>query len=197
LFEDDRTILDTLCRQVGLSDFASLAPKGTVDLHAEPVMQFADLKFPTPSGKIEIASKAAAADGHPRLPQPSFDPRPDRGRLRLLSPASPWLMNSSYNGDPKIAAKLGIETITLNPADAASHGLQDGDAVIAANETGRLELRVGISDTVPAGVALSHKSRWPKLSAQHANVNALNPGRKTDMAESSAVHSVEVTLTRG
>jgi hypothetical protein len=49
---------------------------------------------------------------------------------------------------------------------------------------------------VPAGVALSHKSRWPKLSKQHANINALNPGRKTDMAESSAVHSVEVALTK-
>ena len=77
-----------------------------------------------------------------------------------------------------------------------SRGLIDGDAVIAANETGKLELHVGISDMVPAGVALSHKSRWPKLSKQHANINALNPGRKTDMAESSAVHSVEVTLSR-
>ena len=32
LFEDDHTTLDTLCRQVGLKDFASLAPKGTVDM---------------------------------------------------------------------------------------------------------------------------------------------------------------------
>ncbi|HKP24905.1 MAG TPA: molybdopterin dinucleotide binding domain-containing protein, partial [Dongiaceae bacterium] len=177
-------------------DFASLAPQGTVDLYAEPVMQFADLRFPTPSGKIEIASEAAEADGHPRLPQPIADPRPHDGLFRLLSPASVWLMNSSYNEDPKVAEKLGTETITLNPADAARLGLQDGETVLAANETGRLELRVGIADVVPAGVALSHKSRWPKLSKQRANINALNPGRKTDMAESSAVHSVEVSLTR-
>ena len=74
--------------------------------------------------------------------------------------------------------------------------MQDGDTVIAANQTGRLELRLGIADVVPVGVALSHKSRWPKLSKQRANINALNPGRKTDMAQSSAVHSVEVTLTK-
>ena len=46
------------------------------------------------------------------------------------------------------------------------------------------------------GVALAHKSRWPKLLAGHLNVNALNPGEKTDMAESSAVHGVEVTIAR-
>jgi anaerobic selenocysteine-containing dehydrogenase len=196
LFEDDRAALDSLCRQIGLQDFASLAAKGTTDIWTEPVPQFGDLQFPTPSGKIEIASEAAAADGHPRLPQPLADPRPQGGLFRLLSPASAWLMNSTYNCDPKVAEKLGAETVTLNPADAARLGLQDGDTVIAANKTGRLELRLGIADIVPAGVALSHKSRWPKLSKQHANINALNPGRKTDMAESSAVHSVEITLTK-
>jgi anaerobic selenocysteine-containing dehydrogenase len=196
LFEDDRSALDALCRQVDLKDFASLSAKGTVDIWPEPVPQFADLRFPTPSGRIEIASAAAEADGHPRLPQPIADPRPKDGALRLLSPASAWLMNSSYNSDPKIADKLGPESITLNPADATRLDLSDGDAVIASNETGGLELRVGIADVVPAGVALSHKSRWPKLSKQRANINALNPGCKADMAESSAVHSVEVILTK-
>jgi anaerobic selenocysteine-containing dehydrogenase len=196
LFEDDQTALAALCRQMDIGDFKRLAGKGTIDIWPDPVLQFADLTFPTPSGKIEIASDAAEADGHPRLPQPIADPRPQGGLFRLLSPASIWLMNSSYNEDPKVAEKLGAATVTLNTADAARLGLQEGDTVIAANETGRLELRLGIADIVPAGVALSHKSRWPKLSKQHANINALNPGRKADMAESSAVHSVEVTLTK-
>lgn len=196
LFEDDATALNTLCRQAGLPDFATLAARGTIDLWPEPVMQFGDLAFPTPSGKIEIASAAAAADGHPRLPQPSADPRPGGGLFRLLSPASAWLMNSSYNSDPKIAEKLGQESMVLHPEDAAGLGLASGDLVAASNATGRLEFRLSVADTVPRGVALAHKSRWPKLSKQHANVNALNPGRKTDMAESSAVHSVEVRLTR-
>jgi anaerobic selenocysteine-containing dehydrogenase len=196
LFEDDQTALDALCSRMGIADFASLATKGTIDIWPEPVPQFGDLQFPTPSGKIEIASDAAAADGHPKLPQPIADPRPLDGLFRLLSPASAWLMNSTYNCDPKIAEKLGAESVMLNPADAARLSLRDGDTVIAENATGRLELRLGIADVVPVGVALSHKSRWPKLSRQRANINALNPGRKTDMAESSAVHSVEVTLTR-
>ena len=59
-------------------------------------MQFADHTFPTPSGRIEIASARAEADGHPRMPLPLADPRPNAGHLRLLSPASPWLFNDSF-----------------------------------------------------------------------------------------------------
>src|SRR4029453_3757300 len=40
LFEDARPALDTLCRQMSLTDFASLAAKGTVDIWPEPVPQF-------------------------------------------------------------------------------------------------------------------------------------------------------------
>jgi hypothetical protein len=44
------------------------------------------------------------------------------------------------------------------------------------------------------GVALVHKGRWPKFDPSGRNVNALNPGQKTDLGESSAVHSTEVEL---
>ncbi|HET6220594.1 MAG TPA: molybdopterin-dependent oxidoreductase, partial [Dongiaceae bacterium] len=97
LYESDAEILDRLVAQAGLAGgFAALAKAGTIELWDKPVPQFADLKLPTPSGRIEIASARAAADGHPRTPLPSADPRPAAGRLRLLSPATPWLMNSSY-----------------------------------------------------------------------------------------------------
>jgi anaerobic selenocysteine-containing dehydrogenase len=196
LYEDDVTILDTLARQTGLAGFAALKEKATVELSPDPVPLFADLKFPTPSGKIELKSDRAAADGHPALPQPSADTRPEAGRFRMLSPASPWLMNSSYHEDAKIAAKIGPETILLHPADAESLSLKVGDSASVANATGRLTMRIDIGEIVPRGVALAHKSRWPKLLAGHLNVNALNPGQKTDMAESSAVHGVEVTIAR-
>ena len=196
LFEDDATILDTLARQTGLQDFASLKAKGTVDLAADPVPLFADLKFPTASGKIELKSERAAADGHPALPLPLADARPGGAKLRLLSPASPWLMNSSYHEDAKIAEKIGPETVLLHPADAARLSLSSGDLVSVHNATGRLTMKMEIGEIVPLGVALAHKSRWPKLLAGRLNINALNPGEKTDMAESSAVHGIEVEVVR-
>src|SRR6185369_6828250 len=197
LYESDAEIIATLLRQANLGeDFASLAAKGTVPVPAEPVMQFADLTFPTPSGRIEIASARAAADGHPRVPLPLADPRPGGGRLRLLSPASPWRLNDSFANVEKIATRVGTTTITLHPADAAERDLAEGDEVLAANETGRLPLTVTLSETLPRGVALSYKGRWPKREAAHANINVLNPGHKTDMGESNCVHGIEVTVSR-
>jgi len=84
----------------------------------------------------------------------------------------------SYHEDAKIAEKVGPETILLHPADAAHLALLAGDLVSVWNATGRLTMRAEIGDIVPRGVALAHKSRWPKLLAGGLNVNALNPARR-------------------
>ncbi|HZO27286.1 MAG TPA: molybdopterin-dependent oxidoreductase [Chloroflexota bacterium] len=196
LYEPDREIIDRVLRQTGLGiDFAALARKGTVPASPEPVIQFADLTFPTPSGKIEIRSARAEADGHPRVPLPLADPRPTGGRLRLLSPASSWTLNDTFANVTKLARRWGPPTVTLHPADATERGLADGDDVLLVNEAGRLKMRLTLSEDVPRGVALSHKGRWPKREQDGANVNALNPGRKADMGGNTSVHSVEISVT--
>jgi anaerobic selenocysteine-containing dehydrogenase len=197
LVEPDDAIVDRLLLGTGLGlGFAELAAVGTVPISPEPVIQFGGLRFPTPSGRVEIASSRAEADGLPRTPQPWADPRPVEGRLRLLTPASQWLLNDSFANAAKIAKRLGAATVAVHPADASERGLHEGDAVVLANETGRLALRLALSDGLPRGVALSHKGRWPRREPEGANVNVLNPGEKADMGDSTAVHGVEVTLTR-
>ena len=197
LHESDEQIIAEVLRRTGLEiDFASLARQGTVWIHSEPRIQFPDLRFPTPSGKVELASARAEADGHPRVPQPHADPHPADGRLRLLTPASPWLLNASFANEPRLARRIGVPTIALNPADAAERGLTPGDRVRASNSAGELELTVTLSEDLPRGVAFSPKGRWPKLEAGHANVNALNPGTASDMGASTTVHGVEITLAR-
>ncbi len=195
LGESDADILSTLLARSGLNlDFAALAAKGTVFVPEEPVVQFADGVFATPSGRIEVASARAAADGLPRLPQCWSDPRPAAGSLRLLSPAHAWLLNTSFGNVRQISARLGQATIALHPADAADRGLEDGDTALVHNDCGQLVLRVELSDQLPRGVALTHKGRWLATEAAGANVNVLNPGCKSDMGESTAVHSVQVRV---
>ena len=194
LYESDRDVLTTVLSRSGLGvDFAQIAQRGTIDPFPDPLIQFADLKFPTPSGRIELASARAADDGHPRLPQPNAAARPPSGELRLLSPASEWQMNDSYGNDENIQRKLGTPRVHLNPEDASILGLKDGDASLLSNATGQLELRVAVSDVVAPGVALVHKGRWPKLEGG-ANVNALNAGTRSDMGESSSVHGTTVRI---
>ncbi len=196
LFEPDAVLLDEIVRQAGVADsFDRLAAARSIPLSPEPIVQFADRRFPTPSGRVEIASAAAEADGHPRVPLPWADDRPGPGRLRLLSPASAWPLNDTFANDRKVAHAMGQAAVALHPADAARLGVADGDLVTAANGHGTLTgLVVRVSDVVPRGVALSPKGRWPRREPSRANVNVLNPGSKADMGESTAVHGVEVEI---
>lgn len=195
LFESDEAMIAGLLRQTGLGlNFAELAQRGTVPFQAGPLIPFLSGVFPTPSGKVEITSGRFAAAGLPRVPRPDVQPRPTAGRLRVLSPASPWLMNSSYGNVAKVRAQAGPADVCLHPKEARRRGLGAGDPVLLKNEAGELRLQVSLSDRVPPGVALVHKGRWPKLDPGGANVNVLNGGERADMAESSSVHSVEADL---
>jgi len=195
LYESDDEIISTLLEQSGTGrDFSELAALGTHWVSDEPRLQFAGLRFPTPSGRVEIASARAERDGFPRVPQPAFDRPPEPGKLRLLSPATPWTLNDSYGNDPIIRTRLGVMSVVLNPLDASELGLTDGQVVRVASETGELVLPLALSEDVPCAVALMPKGRWPKLEPSRHNVNVLNPGKKADMGESSSVHGIEVTV---
>lgn len=194
LFEEDAAILDHMLKPFGLT-FAELKEKGTIYTESEAVVLWDDFDFPTPSGKVELASDTAAADGHPRTPLPDPLARPAEGRLRLLTPASEWHMNSSYDNEPRIRSRTDPATITLNPKDAASRGLVAGDMARVSNETAALTLRVAVDDFTPPGVGWAPKGRWPGAAPEGLNVNALNPGLRSDMGNSTALHGVEVEIT--
>lgn len=196
LYESDREVLDHLLQGTGLGlSFDELAARGTVWCGTAPRIQFAGLAFPTPSGHVELASDRAQAAGLPRVAQPYFDRRPEGDRLRLLTPASRWTLNDSFTNEPRLTGRAGAATVTLHPADAAERGLGEGDRARLRSSAGELELPVALSDDVPRGVALSPKGRWPRREQQHANVNVLNPGLRSDMGDSSTVHGIEVSVT--
>ena len=195
LFESDESMIARILEQAGVTGgWQALAAAGTIYPSAEPLLQFAGLEFPTPSGRVEIASASAERDGLPRLPQPVAEPRPAAGLLRLITAAGPWSLNDSFSNDPRVARHMGPAVVTVNPADAAERGLSPGDEVVIRNSTGSLTMMLAVSDLVPPGVAASPKGRWPKLESNRANVNFVNAGAVADMGGSTAVHGTEVVL---
>ena len=195
LYERDEDVLERLLTDAGVRlGFGAFAEGGSLWPEAEPRMQFPGGRYPTPSGRIEIASEKAAADGFSRIPLARADPPPAAGRLRLLSPAQSWTLNDSYGNDPVARSHAGAQAVILNPAEAEARGLRDGDLAMLRSEAGELLAPVSTSADVPISVALVYKGHWPKLEQSGSNVNILNPGHKSDMAESSAVHGIEVTV---
>jgi anaerobic selenocysteine-containing dehydrogenase len=196
LYQSDQEIIEYVLKESNTGEtFVSLSAKGTVSMSDDPVVQFADLNFPTSDGRIHLSSTAAEADGQPLVPEPHADVRPVNDLLRLLSPASPWLINDSFGNDPKIEKQLGEASVAINPKDAASRELTEGQTVLLHNKTGKLTVKLKLDNDIPIGVALSHKGRWPNRQADGANVNVLNPGMKSDMGESTCVHGVEVEIS--
>ena len=195
LFESDDALIAQLLAQIKCSlSFNELAAKGTIAWRDTKVNCFENGIFPTPSGKIEIASEQWEAAGMPRAPQPWADELPKDSRLRVLSPADKWLINSSYANDSLIANKLGPQTLRIHPFEAARRSLKNGQQVLVSNEIGALEVTLAFDDTVPKGVGLLPKGRWPSSEGSGANVNVLNTGQKSDLGESSSVHSTTAEI---
>jgi anaerobic selenocysteine-containing dehydrogenase len=196
LFEADREVIDHVLENSDVDvGFDELKKIGTKRVYAKPRVQFESLTFPTPSGKIEVASERAEADGCWRAPKPHADAVAEIGRIRILSPASPWTLNTSYGNDEKIRQRMGRQAVRLNPNDATRLNIADGQTVILRNAVGELKVQAQVSEETQPGVAVVLKGTWPMFAdGSGGNINLLNPGDRTDMGESSCVHSIEAQI---
>ena len=76
--------------------------------------------------KSRSRASATSAAGPPAAPEPLTEGRPPQGQFRLLSPASEWLMNSSFANEDKINRRLKNCEAWINPRDAATLGIAEG-----------------------------------------------------------------------
>ena len=196
LYESDAEMLETLLERSGVGeDFASLAAKGTVPIADEPVIQFADRRFPTPSGRVELASARAEADGLPRLPLPLADARPAR---RAAPPAlaglavapERQLRERRQDREADRARRPSPSIPTTRPRGASPRGTRRSwrtrpDACASSSPS---------RTPSPAAWPTRRRGAGRSGSRRGANVNALNPGERADMGESTSVHGVEVTV---
>ena len=196
LFETDEDLIASMLAQMGVEGgFREFQQRGWQPVSAEPIIPWADLQFPTPSGRIELASATAEEQGLPRIPQAITDRKADGGQFRLITPASDYRMNDSYANDPTLARNAGEAEVYIHPQDAERLGVGNGAPVTLSNDSGSLRLTATIDELSVPGVIVSYKGRWPKQENEHKNVNALHAGQKADMAGSTSVHSTLVTLT--
>jgi anaerobic selenocysteine-containing dehydrogenase len=154
-----------------------------------PAVPFADGRFPTPSGKVELDSDAMSAAGLDSLPaftpeaeSPDGDPALGaRFPLYLITPGAHHFLNSSFASVPKLVSAEGQPTLLINPADAAGRSIADWDRVEVYNDRGKCVLRAAVSNDVPPGVVSTSTLWWNKLSAGGSGVNALVSDGLTDM----------------
>jgi anaerobic selenocysteine-containing dehydrogenase len=181
-----------------------LQANGAVPLAIAPAVPFADGRFPTPSGKVELYSQALADQGADPLPG-SFEERGDDGdsqgqwdpsqALHLLTGASHHFVSSSLASQAGLLHRAGMPFVEIHPSDAAARAIHTDDKVIVENGRGWCQLRAVVTDAVRPGVVVSPKGRWGKLSGGR-NVNWTTSDALADLAGQSTFHSNRVWVRR-
>lgn len=165
-----------------------LKGKGFVRLRTPtvPHIAFGDLKFNTPTGKIELYSRQAEADGVP--PIPAFTETKGDYPIRLITPFHRDLMKSQYYNIKSIYG-ADEQVVEINKEDASARGIRDGGRVRIFNQRGDCIMRAKISGKVKRGIALSYGIAWPKLVEGKRTSNFTTSSHTADLGGGSAYHT--------
>ncbi len=162
---------------------------------------FDDLRFPTPSGRIELLSAQAARRWRvaplPDWTEPvEWSRRADRDPrfpYHLLTPNTKDRIHSQFGNLPSVRALAPAPLARLHPGDAARLGLAEGDQVRVFNDRGAIEVAVRLDGGLRPGCVCVTNGYW---LAEGGAVNLLTAARETDLAHGAAFHDVAVGLER-
>lgn len=185
-----------------------LKAHGSLPLTLPDSPPFADGRFPTPSGKVELHCDALARQGLDPLPgwsaveedhAPPAEPTTEP--LNLLTGAAHHFVTTSFANQPGLLQREDTPFVEIHPTDAAARQIAEGDIVIVENGRGWCKLRAVVTEAVRPGVVVSPKGRWSKHDpfsngAGGRNVNWTTSDALGDMAGQSTFHSNRVWLRK-
>ncbi|MCL4838268.1 MAG: molybdopterin-dependent oxidoreductase [Thermoanaerobaculia bacterium] len=159
---------------------------------------FADLRFPTPSGRVELASAEASerwgVEELPQFREPEEAPAPGgRFPLALLTPNTKNRIHSQFGNLAAIRRLADPPRIAMHPDDAAVRGLADGQRARLFNDRGELLLPVHLDWGLRPGCVAVTNGFW---LAEGGAVNLLSRGRETDLGHGAAFHDNAVEVAR-
>lgn len=170
--------------------------QGPVVVPGTPEVAWADGRFPTPSGKIELFSEEAAQRW-------AVDPLPDyveavegvwksgQYPLQLLTPNTKNGIHSQFHM-LEVIRKLGVEhALFMHPEDAEARALRPGQRVRIHNERGELVLPLRLDFGLRPGVVVAFNGFG---EADGGSVNRLSEGRETDLGYGAAFHDNRVDV---
>ncbi len=154
---------------------------------------FADLKFATPSGRIELFSEEAEKKwGVSPLPTyDPLDPHPKDYPLQLMSPNSKNRIHSQFNNLQVIKQFEDQAYLYMHPQDAQKRNISHLAFAIMHNDIAEREVQVKYDMGLRSGCVVMTNGHWH----QHgASPNAFTTGRQTDMGYGTAFHDTWIEV---
>jgi anaerobic selenocysteine-containing dehydrogenase len=154
-WQDDTGPLDAILDHpaTGHATASALAAEGGIRALRVSHVAHPDLKFDTPSGKIEFFSERARSLGLPALPV-FENAKPSEYPLALRSGRTLTQFHGFYDHGralPTLAAADPEPRLWISPDDAARRALGDGEEIRIFNGRGEMRARALVTDRVPPG----------------------------------------------
>jgi len=124
--------------------------------------------FPTPSGKIEIYSQRLADMNDPEVPPvPKYietwesrnDPLAKKYPLQLITTHFKRRAHTQFETLPWLR-ELQTQAVQINPVDAETRGIRDGDEVRVFNDRGEMIIRAKVTERIMPGVVDIWQGAW-------------------------------------
>ena len=149
----------------------------------------------TPSGRVELSSRACAAIGQPALATWTPDDAcgDARGHWLVLAP-SVHTHNSTYLYSARHRQKAGRPRVHLHPAELARLGIAPGSRARLANAHGSLVLEAAADESMPRDCARIDGLPRGEDLVEGVGVNALVSGQVSDLGDGNVQYSTMVDV---
>lgn len=166
-------------------------------------------KFDTPSGKIEIFSKALwDMNEHEEIPAiPKYvsswegpeDPLIETYPLQLIGWHYKRRCHSTFDNN-KWLEEAGPQVMWMNEQDAKARNIKDGERVRIFNDRGEIQMPVKITNRMMPGTAAIPQGAWwnpdEKGIDQRGNINTLTSLRPSPLAKGNPQHTNLVEVSK-
>jgi anaerobic selenocysteine-containing dehydrogenase len=163
-----------------------------------PEAPFAEGGFPTPSGRVQCDVPGIGLPDY-LPPYESVRSAPELARrfpLAMISPPARNFLNSTFVNVKSLRAIEQEPVLEIEPSDAASRGIADGDEVRVFNDRGDYRCVARVSPRARAGVVHGLGVWWRKYGLDGTNVNELTHQRLTDMGRAPSFYDCLVEVER-
>ena len=158
---------------------------------------YEDMKFDTPSGKIELYSAAASEKWNVSpLPEYISGEIPEDKHmfpLTFLTPNTGSRIHSQFGNLSVIRSLVSEPSLEISPEDASERNIRSGDKIKVFNDRGELRTTATISNRVPEGCITFPNGIWME---EGGGCNLLVSPHETDMGYGAAFHDTRAEVMK-
>jgi len=159
--------------------------------HGGRPVQFVDVFPKTADRKVNLFPPELDAQAPMGLYGYQPDPATTEFPLAMISPASDRTISSTLGELPRPDVRL-----EMNPEDAGTRGIEDGDAIRVWNTLGEMQIHASISPLIKPGTVAVPKGVWRRHTKNGYTSNAMVPDSLSDLGGGACFNDARVQVEK-